>query len=100
MKLGDEPRTRPYVMRQRARTTAETGARILDAATELFAEVTRRAWSRPPPRGSARERRLAQLVAVCDVYTWKLLHRDSGLSRAQTRTALLELLEPMTTRKA
>lgn len=43
-----------------------------------------------------RERRLAQLVAVCDVYTWKLLRQDSGLSRRQTTTALLELLEPLT----
>jgi hypothetical protein len=42
---------------------------------------------------------VAQLVAVCDVYTWKLLRRDAGLSRTQTRTALLELLEPLT-RKA
>ncbi len=45
--------------------------------------------------GVERERRLAQLVAVCDVYTWKLLRRDSGLSRRQTTTALLELLEPL-----
>jgi AcrR family transcriptional regulator len=46
-------------------------------------------------RGSARERRLAQLVAVTDVYTWKLLRRDRGLSRRQTETAMRELLEPM-----
>jgi AcrR family transcriptional regulator len=40
-------------------------------------------------------RRLAQLVAVCDVYVWKLLRRDAGLSRRQTELALVELLEPM-----
>ena len=45
--------------------------------------------------GSVRERRLAQLVAVCDVYTWKLLRRDAGLSRRETELALLELLEPL-----
>jgi AcrR family transcriptional regulator len=45
--------------------------------------------------GTERRRRLAQLVAVCDVYTWKLLRRDAGLSRRQTETALLELLEPL-----
>jgi AcrR family transcriptional regulator len=45
--------------------------------------------------GAARPRRLAQLVAVCDVYTWKLLRRDSGLSRRQTELALVELLEPL-----
>jgi len=47
-------------------------------------------------RGAGRNRRLAQLVAVCDVYTWKLLRRDRGLSRPQTETALLELLQPLT----
>jgi len=35
-------------------------------------------------------------VAVCDVYTWKLLRRDAGLSRRQTERALVELLEPLT----
>jgi AcrR family transcriptional regulator len=43
--------------------------------------------------GVQRERRLAQLVAVCDVYTWKLLRRDSGLSRRQTELAMVELLQ-------
>lgn len=50
--------------------------------------------------GVDRDRRLAQFVAVCDVYTWKLLRRDSGLSRRQTATALLELLEPLTQQPA
>jgi AcrR family transcriptional regulator len=45
--------------------------------------------------GVERRRRLAQLVAVCDVYTWKLLRRDAGLSRRQTELALVELLDPM-----
>jgi len=40
-----------------------------------------------------RDRRVAQLVAVCDVYTWKLLRRDAGLSRRQTELAMLELLK-------
>jgi AcrR family transcriptional regulator len=47
-------------------------------------------------RGAERKRRLAQLVAVCDVYTWKLLRRDRGLSRPQTEIALRELLQPLT----
>jgi AcrR family transcriptional regulator len=42
--------------------------------------------------GARRGRLLAQLVAVCDVYTWKLLRRDSGLSRRQTELATRELL--------
>jgi AcrR family transcriptional regulator len=47
-------------------------------------------------RGRARDRRLAQLVAVCDVYTWKLLRGDRGLTRRETEAALVELLEPLT----
>lgn len=42
-----------------------------------------------------RRRRLAELVAICDVYTWKLLRRDAGLDRAATERALLEMLEPL-----
>ena len=42
-----------------------------------------------------RRRRVAQLVAVCDVYTWKLLRRDAGLSRKETHLAVLELLKPL-----
>jgi AcrR family transcriptional regulator len=42
-----------------------------------------------------RRRRLAQIVAVCDVYTWKLLRRDASLSRRQTELALVELLDPI-----
>ncbi len=42
-----------------------------------------------------RRRRLAQLVAVCDVYTWKLLRRQAELSRSQTELALVELLRPL-----
>lgn len=42
--------------------------------------------------GEARERLLAQLVAVCDVYVWKVLSRDLGLSREQTELALIEMI--------
>jgi AcrR family transcriptional regulator len=48
-------------------------------------------------RGAARQRRLAQLVAVTDVYTWKLLRRDKGLSRDQTVLAVCELVEALHT---
>jgi AcrR family transcriptional regulator len=46
-----------------------------------------------------RERLLAQLVAITDVYTWKLLRRDSGLSREQTELALQEMIEALYERK-
>lgn len=45
--------------------------------------------------GVERERRLAQIVAVCDVYTWRLLRRDADLSRRQTELALAELLNSL-----
>jgi len=34
----------------------------------------------------------AQLVAVCDTYTWYLLRRQQGLTRAQTQQALVGLV--------
>lgn len=43
--------------------------------------------------GVERERLLAQVVAICDVYTWSLLRRQQGLSRRQTTLAITELLE-------
>ncbi len=42
-----------------------------------------------------RRRRLALIVTVCDVYTWKLLRLDAALSRRQTELALVELLTPI-----
>lgn len=49
-------------------------------------------------RGSRTEkrRRLAQFTAICDVYVWKLLRRDAGLTRPQTEFALIEMLIPLT----
>ena len=46
-------------------------------------------------RGAHRRRLLAQLVTVCDVYTWLLLRRQRGLSRRETERALTEMLEPL-----
>jgi AcrR family transcriptional regulator len=46
-------------------------------------------------RGKTHERRLAQFVTCTDIYTWKLLRRDRGLSRAQTKLAMQEMLEPL-----
>jgi AcrR family transcriptional regulator len=44
---------------------------------------------------SGRDRRLAQLIAVTDVYVWKLLRRDRRLGRRETETAMRELVEPL-----
>lgn len=48
-----------------------------------------------PLSGVDRDRRLAQFVVVCDVYCWKLLRMDAGLSRRQTERAITELLAPL-----
>jgi AcrR family transcriptional regulator len=42
--------------------------------------------------GEARERVLAELIAICDVYVWKVLRRDLSLSRLQTELALTEMI--------
>ena len=47
-------------------------------------------------KSTDRKRHLAQVVAICDVYMWKLLCRDAGLSRDQTELALIELFAPLT----
>ena len=47
-------------------------------------------------RGAKRERRLAQFVTCTDIYTWKLLRRDRGLSLKATKLAMRELIEPLT----
>ncbi len=42
--------------------------------------------------GSARRRRLTALAVLTDVYTWKLLRRDLGLSRKETEETLIALI--------
>jgi AcrR family transcriptional regulator len=46
-------------------------------------------------RGAARMRRVAQLVVALDVYTWKLLRLDNGLSREHTIAAMREMVEAL-----
>lgn len=48
---------------------------------------------RPP---AARRRRLHQFLVVCDVYTWKLIRRDQGASRAATTATVIELANALT----
>lgn len=47
-------------------------------------------------RGSRRERRHSQIVAATDLYVWKILRRDRGLSPSQVKLAICELLQPLT----
>lgn len=70
---------------------------VADRGRALHREWCERVFGpglRNPDQGQ-HERRLAQVVAVCDVYTWMLLRRQAGLSRSQTELALVELLEPL-----
>jgi hypothetical protein len=46
-------------------------------------------------RSAERARRIAELVAATDVYTWKLLRRDKGLTRKQTILAVREMVEAL-----
>ena len=77
--------------------SSPTLAEYADRGRALHRDWCRTLFARTlePLTGVARDRRLAQLVAVCDVYTWKLLRLDAGLSRRQTQIALLELLGPL-----
>lgn len=45
--------------------------------------------------GATRERRLAQVTAVCDATTWRILRLDAALDQDQTRVALVEMITPL-----
>jgi len=36
---------------------------------------------------------MAQLVAMCDVYVWKILRRDIGLEVEEAEEAIVEMIE-------
>src|SRR3954465_10078938 len=46
-------------------------------------------------RGAERKRRHAALVVLTDVYTWRLLRLDLGLSRADCERTLVDLINRM-----
>jgi AcrR family transcriptional regulator len=45
-----------------------------------------------PLDGAARRRRVAALIALTDVYTWKLLRLDLGMEQAEVERTLVELI--------
>jgi AcrR family transcriptional regulator len=51
-----------------------------------------------PP--AVRRRRIGQLVAVTDIYHWKVLRRDLGLSRPDVEASLRELIGDVVARGA
>lgn len=46
-------------------------------------------------RGESRRRRLAQLVAVTDVFTWKLFRQDRDFTVPQTKKTMTELVSAL-----
>lgn len=71
--------------------TAERGRRLHHEWVErAFApQLSRRS-------GAALRRLRAQLIALTDVYTWKLMRRDLGLGRSATVEALAEMVASVT----
>ncbi|SFR90476.1 transcriptional regulator, TetR family [Agromyces sp. CF514] len=50
---------------------------------------------RLPRDEQLRQRRLAQVVAVCDATTWRILREDGALTPPEVELALAELLDPV-----
>ena len=74
-----------------------TIARLLTAARGVHRDWCQQAFAGALAATAPgdRQRRLAQLVAVCDLYTWYLLRRQAGLEPAETERAMVELLSPL-----
>jgi AcrR family transcriptional regulator len=79
---------------------AMTAERFPMVADQMqFAREFHRAWlaellaDRLPRAKRERERVLSALHAATDVYTWKLLRRDVGLSRAEVAATMTMLVE-------
>ena len=73
----------------------EDGLPALKAAADLGRQVHRDWVTQTFADALAspdRRRRRAQLVALTDIYVWKLLRRDQGLSRRQTELAMTEMV--------
>ncbi|HZJ53424.1 MAG TPA: helix-turn-helix domain-containing protein [Myxococcaceae bacterium] len=72
-------------------------ARIAQRGRELHATWVARVFAPELARCGERIRavRRAQLIAVCDVYLWKILRRDLGLSRAEAERAVLGVVEAL-----
>jgi AcrR family transcriptional regulator len=67
---------------------------VTDAARAFHYEWVERTFAPLLAKRTGEERRrlLAELIAICDVYFWKLLRRDLGLSREQTEHAIRETI--------
>jgi AcrR family transcriptional regulator len=69
---------------------------VTDSGRALHAEWVEYAFAKWLPRQrAARRLRLAQLVALLDVYVWKVLRRDRGLNVVETRAAMREMVSAL-----
>ena len=66
----------------------------VEAGRRYHAEWVERAFSPLLHKlpAALRRRRIGELVAVTDIYCWKVLRRDVGLSRAEVEASLRELI--------
>jgi AcrR family transcriptional regulator len=87
---GDE---QAYLLAQEARVEAIRA--ITDAGRRYHRDWVSRAYGPAlatlPP--ATRRRKLAQLTAVTDLGTWRLLRRELGLGQDQTAAAIAELVD-------
>lgn len=86
------------ILRLLAEEDREPAARQLtDLGRAFHLEWCRQAFSPALDAlsGATRERRIAQFVAATDVYVWKVLRYDQGLSPRQAKLAIRELLAPL-----
>jgi len=96
--VGHYERAGDRVMRMLAAEYAlPTIAELIDRGRTLHADWCARMFADAldTRTGAARKRLLAELVAICDVYTWFLLRRQRGLTRRETERALFEMLAPV-----
>lgn len=66
---------------------------IADRGRQFHYEWVERTFAPFLENRNGHERLRAQVIALTDVYTWKLLHRDLGLDRAETKKALIEMIQ-------
>lgn len=83
-----------YAEAHQAPGVPELAARSREYHVSWCREAFSQALGDTPDRAT-RDRRLAQVVAVCDATTWRILRSDGRLSPEQTEVALLELLLPL-----
>ncbi len=70
---------------------ASARARHLESVREAFA-------GRLTDGPDSADRRMAQIIAVLDATTWRILRAEAALSPEQTQVAILELISPLVRR--